>query len=189
VNSYDPAEGDDHPAKRAFAKFYRETFSPLTAYLIVSGAPAQIAPDVAQDCMIELFKRWNSVQQPRPYIYKVAGRMWGRRNGNAQIETPVDELPEPTSLIPRPDALAELEARHDMFRILRELSPRQAQVLFLHLQGFTSDEIGELLGLGSGTVRHHLMKARRAAADRIEEEREGEGDEGEGDEEREEEEL
>ncbi|MEU5030963.1 RNA polymerase sigma factor [Streptomyces milbemycinicus] len=155
---------------RAFAAFYREAIKPLIAYLIVSGAPAAIAAEIAQDCMIELLRRWDSVKHPRAYVYKAAGRMWARRIASVQREAPVEELPEPTSLVPSPDALAEFEARHDMLQILKTLPPRQRQVLSLSLQTFTPAEIAEQLELDPGTVRAHLMRARRAAAARIKEE-------------------
>ncbi len=153
----------------AFSNFYRKTITPLTAYLIVSGAPAAIAAEIAQDCMIELFRRWETVHHPRSYAYRVGGRMWARRMTNARMETLVAELPEPTSLVPIPDALVELEARHEMLRILKTLPPRQRQVLFLTLQSFTPMEIAEQLELEPATIRAHLMRARRAAAAQLKE--------------------
>ena len=95
--------------------------------------------------------------------------MWARRMTNARMETLVAELPEPTSLVPIPDALVELEARHEMLRILKTLPPRQRQVLFLTLQSFTPMEIAEQLELEPATIRAHLMRARRAAAAQLKE--------------------
>ncbi|GAA3372364.1 hypothetical protein GCM10017744_103560 [Streptomyces antimycoticus] len=124
--------------------------------------------------MIELYKRWESVQYPRTYAYKTAGRRWARRVADLQREALVDELPESTSLLPQPDALAEFEARQQMLQVLKTLPLRQRQVLFLTLQSFTPTEIAEQLELEAATVRAHLMRARRAAAARI---REGEAEE------------
>ncbi|MFE2545084.1 RNA polymerase sigma factor [Actinacidiphila glaucinigra] len=152
---------------RAFSAFYREAIKPLIAYLIVSGAPAPIAAEIAQECMIELFKRWADVDHPRAYVYVAAGRMWGRKVAKVQMEAPVEKLPESTSLVPTVDALVAFESQHEMLQILKALPPRQRQVLFLTLQRFTPSEIAEQLGLDPGTVRAHLMRARRAAAARI----------------------
>lgn len=183
MSTHDPAEGADHLAQpsalsspggqdageraakvRAFSGFYREAVKPLVAYLIVSGAPAPIAAEIAQECMIGLFKHWDKVRYPKAYVYQSAGRMWGRRVAQVQMEEPVEELPEPTSLAPKPDALAEFEGRHEMLQVLRALPSRQRQVLFLTLERFTPAEIAEQLGLEPGTVRAHLMRARRTAA-------------------------
>ncbi|GDY49080.1 RNA polymerase sigma factor [Streptomyces antimycoticus] len=194
MSTHEPAEGADRlappagglPASpdhrvaeraavdRAFSAFYRESITRLTGYLIVSGTPARIAADIAQEAMIELYKRWESVQYPRTYAYKTAGRRWARRVADLQREALVDELPESTSLLPQPDALAEFEARQQMLQVLKTLPLRQRQVLFLTLQSFTPTEIAEQLELEAATVRAHLMRARRAAAARI---REGEAEE------------
>jgi RNA polymerase sigma-70 factor (ECF subfamily) len=183
VSTHDPAEGADHPAepgtlpppierhaderaaaRRAFSCFYRDAIKPLIAYLIVSGAPASVAAEIAQECMIGLFKHWGTVSYPRAYVYQSAGRMWGRKVASVRMEEPVEELPEPTSLVPKPDALTEAEERHEILQVLKSLPPRQRQVLFLTLERFTPVEIAAQLELDPGTVRAHLMRARRAAA-------------------------
>ncbi|MCX5215576.1 sigma-70 family RNA polymerase sigma factor [Kitasatospora sp. NBC_00240] len=166
--------GDDHRAGehaetvKAFSAFYRAKIKLLTGYLITLGAPPALAAEFAQDCMLELLKRWTTVPYPRAYVYKIAGQMWARRFARVSLEEPVEELPEPTSLVPRPDALAEFETRHDVVRALRELPPRQRQVLALTLQEFTPTEIAEQLDLDPATVRAHLWRARRAVSARVE---------------------
>jgi hypothetical protein len=77
-------------------------------------------------------------------------------------EDPVDQLPEPTSLLPQPDAIAEWEARHDMLQLVKKLPCRQRQVLAWTLSSYTPSEIAEQLGLTSEAVRASLKKARRA---------------------------
>ncbi|MFF4402264.1 sigma factor-like helix-turn-helix DNA-binding protein [Streptomyces sp. NPDC001480] len=72
--------------------------------------------------------------------------------------------PEPTSLLARPDAIAEWETRHDALPLLRRLPPRQRQVLSWTLAGFTPTDIADHLGLSAETVRANLKKARRTAA-------------------------
>ncbi|MFF3380701.1 RNA polymerase sigma factor [Streptomyces sp. NPDC002680] len=148
MSTLDPADGaDHHPAESAivsptptghlavgrpetvtaaFSAFYRTGIKPLIAYLVVNGVPAPIAADIAQECMTELLGRCESVDHPRAYVYKCAGRMWGRKVANLQREAPTDELPESTStsLVPHPDALVEFEARHAVFQMLRTLPPR-----------------------------------------------------------------
>lgn len=186
MSTHEPAEGADHlaapdvlsstgdqralehaAAVRAFSGFYREAVKPLIGYLIVSGAPAPIAAEIAQDCMIELFRRWAKVSHPKAYVYRVAGRMWVRRVANTRMEDLVEELPEPTSLLPKPDALVEFESHHEVLQVLKRLPPRQRQVLFLTLEHFTPTQIAEQLELEPGTVRAHLMRARRTAAAHI----------------------
>ena len=52
--------------------------------------------------------------------------------------------------------------------LLKELPQRQREVFQMaELQGLTSPEIGEILGLESGTVRAALFKARRTLRRKI----------------------
>jgi RNA polymerase sigma-70 factor (ECF subfamily) len=47
-------------------------------------------------------------------------------------------------------------------RALAELPRQQRAVLLLkHYAGYDSNEIGDLLGIGAGTVRVHLSRGRR----------------------------
>ncbi|MEU6373416.1 sigma-70 family RNA polymerase sigma factor [Streptomyces sp. NPDC046909] len=160
----------------AFSAFYRESIRPLIAHLITTGVSPTTAADIAQECMTELFRRWDDVEHPRAYVYVSAGRMWVRRVASLQKEAPVGELPEPTSLVPNPDELEEFETRHRVLQALKTLPPRQRQVLSLTFQSFTPTEIGEQLGLEPATVRAHLMRARRAVADYFKDVKDGEGE-------------
>ncbi|GAA1069081.1 hypothetical protein GCM10009647_090990 [Streptomyces sanglieri] len=146
-----------------FSAFYRSTIRPLVAFLINQGAAVHVAADIAQDTMTSAYRRWNELRTPRPWVYKVASRALVRRFASTE-EEPVGEIPEPTSLLARPDAIEEWETRHDTLPMLRSLPPRQRQVLAWTLAGFTPGDIAEHLGLPSDTVRANLLKARRAAA-------------------------
>jgi DNA-directed RNA polymerase specialized sigma24 family protein len=86
------------------------------------------------------------------------------RTITAVEEDLVEQVPEPTSLLARPDAIAEWEGRYDALPLLKSLPPRQRQVLAWTLAGYTPSDIADQLGLPAETVRGNLAKARRAAA-------------------------
>ncbi|ATZ23750.1 RNA polymerase sigma factor [Streptomyces lavendulae] len=146
-----------------FSAFYRATVRPLVAFLINQGAGVHTASDIAQETMTTAYRRWNDLHAPKAWAYKVASRALVRRIAGVE-EDPVGEVPEPTSLLARPDAIAEWEARHRVLPLLRSLPPRQRQVLAWTLAGFTPGDIADQLGLPNETVRANLRKARRAAA-------------------------
>ncbi|MET9792096.1 MULTISPECIES: RNA polymerase sigma factor [Streptomyces] len=152
-------------ADQNFADFYRSAIRPLVAFLINQGASMEIAADIAQETMTAAYQRWSDLHSPRAWVYKVASRELVRKIA-AVDEYPVSEVPEPTSLLARPDAIKEWEVRHDALPILRSLPPRQRQVMAWTLAGFTPTDIAEHLGgdLTPETVRANLAKARRAAA-------------------------
>uniref|UniRef100_UPI003F499906 RNA polymerase sigma factor n=1 Tax=Streptomyces chartreusis TaxID=1969 RepID=UPI003F499906 len=171
-----PADGGDGPAiepvtrhrvrneaDEEFSAFYRSTIRPLVAFLINQGAAVHVAADIAQDTMTSAYRRWSELHTPRPWAYKVASRALVRKFATID-EEPVEEIPEPTSLLARPDAIGEWETRHDALPLLRSLPPRQRQVLAWTLAGFTPADIAEHLALPGDTVRANLRKARRAAA-------------------------
>jgi RNA polymerase sigma factor (sigma-70 family) len=79
-------------------------------------------------------------------------------------ETPVAQVPEPTSVLPRPSEAEAWLQRQEVTQVLQALPPRQRQVLALTIDGWTPAEIADLLGIDSAAVRSNLMKARRNAA-------------------------
>ncbi|MDX2633056.1 sigma-70 family RNA polymerase sigma factor [Streptomyces scabiei] len=150
----------------AFSTFYRETIRPLVGFLVNQGATVHLAADIAQDTMAAAYQRWSDLRAPKAWAHTVASRALVRKIASAEEEY-VEEVPEPTSLLSRPDAIAEWEAQHDALPLLRGLPPRQRQVLAWTLAGFTPTDIADHLGLTAETVRANLKKARRATAARI----------------------
>jgi RNA polymerase sigma factor (sigma-70 family) len=146
-----------------FSVFYRATIRPLVGFLINQGAAVHWAADIAQDAMTAAYQHWSDLRAPRAWVYRVASRSLVRKIASIE-EEPVEEVPEPTSLLARPDAIAEWEARHDALPMLRSLPPRQRQVLAWVLSGVTPTDIADHLGLTAETARANLAKARRAAA-------------------------
>lgn len=178
MNDHDPADGADRSTtappdpvgQRAtrsrtdeeFSAFYRDNIRPLTGFLINHGAGVQVAADIAQETMIDAYKCWTGVTHPKAWVHTAASRALVRKV--ASVEEPVDEVPEPTALIARPDAIEEWEAQYDALPLLRSLPPRQRQVLAWTLADFTPTDIADHLGLPAETVRASLKKARRTAA-------------------------
>ncbi|MFE9659328.1 RNA polymerase sigma factor [Streptomyces sp. NPDC005955] len=181
MSSHDPADSTDLPAavpelssppshrqharertNAEFIAFYRENIRPLTGFLINHGADVPAAADIAQEVMTDAYRNWRGIAHPKAWVHKAASRALVRTI--ASVEEPVDHLPEPTSLVPRPDAIAEWEARHDALPLLRGLPMKQRQVMAWTLAGFTPADIADHLGLPADNVRGNLMKARRAAA-------------------------
>ncbi|MFI8194872.1 RNA polymerase sigma factor [Streptomyces sp. NPDC085946] len=149
-------------ADEEFSAFYRAHIRPLTAFLISHGAGVHVAAEIAQETMTDAYRCWESITHPKAWVYKAASRALIRKV--ASVEEPVEQVPEPTSLLPHTDAIAEWEARYDALPLLRSLPPRQRQVMAWTLAGFTPTDIADHLSLSAETVRASLLKARRAAA-------------------------
>ncbi|MEW2553666.1 RNA polymerase sigma factor [Streptomyces zhihengii] len=192
MSIHEPREGPEHPAAapatrdqqpeprhhlrqakdEAFSAFYRTTVRSLVGFLANQGAGMHVAADIAQDTMLSAYERWDTIDQPRAWVHTVASRKLVRSIASCE-EQPVEQVPEPTSLLANPDAIVTWEARHDLLPLLRSLPPRQRQVLAWALSGFTPGDIAEQLGMSDEAVRASLYKARRAVAAAIKEREEG----------------
>ncbi|OKJ85700.1 hypothetical protein AMK33_38775 [Streptomyces sp. CB02400] len=152
----------DEQADEEFSAFYRENIRLLVGFLINHGASLHTASDIAQDTMTDAYMQWADIADPKTWVHKTASRALIRRA--TSIDDLVEEVPEPTALLPRPDDIAEWEVQHDALPLLRSLPPRQRQVMAWALAGFTPTEIADHLGLRPETVRANLGRARRTAA-------------------------
>jgi RNA polymerase sigma-70 factor (ECF subfamily) len=152
----------------AFAEFYERSARSLWAYLTrVSGDPA-----LADDLMQESYVRFLSAARPprlgdgevasRRYLFRIATNLlrdhW-RRPHSASIE----EIPE-EFFAARCDV-----AQHDSVAMLTpamaRMKPRERQLLWLaHAEGYSHQEIAEVTGLGSASIRLLLFRARRKIA-------------------------
>jgi RNA polymerase sigma-70 factor (ECF subfamily) len=161
----------------AFTAFYRTFVPTLVAFLRWQGVPLRDAADIAQETMIEAYRRWQTIEHPPAWTRRVASRMWARRvaqvvDGSA-AESVADpptaaaeeaELARPaTGLLAITDVTA-WEERHDVLLALETLPPRQRQVLAWTLADYTPTEIADELKMSPEAVRASLLKARRALA-------------------------
>jgi RNA polymerase sigma factor (sigma-70 family) len=113
--------------------------------------------DVAEDAVAEAFARaaehFERIREPVPWIYRTAFRIASR-------ELQRERRPPPAM----PDVVPGLDPGEiqDVIRGLARLSPNQRAAVLLHdLEGFTSPEVGRLLGISAATVRVHLFRGRR----------------------------
>lgn len=145
-----------------FAGFYRSHLERLVTYLVYQGSPAHQAAEFAQEAMIAVYQRWEQLEHPRAYAYTTAYRQYLRHVMKVS-ETPVEDIPEQPGILPRPEAAEIWLQEQEIVAVLRALPPRQRQVLALHLDGWSTDEITSLLGIGASAVGSNLLKARASA--------------------------
>ena len=127
--------GEQAAAGHEFAGFYRSYFTRLVAYLVYQGAPAHLAADIAQDTMATVYRRWPDIKTPRAYAWTVAYRAFVHQALEDTPETPVDEVPEPSSVLPQPgEAEAWLQSQQ-VTEVLRALPPRQRQGVRVNFVG------------------------------------------------------
>ena len=144
--------------------------------LVRTGDPSE-ADDLTQDVMIQMIRRLGSYQgnaRFSTWLYSVtrnAATDRQRKSGRqarALEDAGLSMAVTPDSP-PGPDTLAERASLSGVVQtFLRELPVRQREVLDLvDLQGLSSPEAAERLGIEPVSVRASLFKARRALRRRI----------------------
>lgn len=152
----------------AFAGFYERSARPLWAYVArVSGDPA-----LADDLMQESYVRFLSAARPprledgevasRRYLFRIATNLlrdhW-RRPHSASLEDLPEEFFAARCDVAQNDSVAILTPA------MARMKPRERQLLWLaHGEGYSHQEIAEVTGLGSASIRLLLFRARRKIA-------------------------
>lgn len=149
----------------AFTAFYGRSARPLWAYLArVSGDPA-LADDLMQESYVRFLcatLREDGEIAARRYLFKIATNLlhdFWRRPRAASLE----ELPE--SCFVAGDWMAQSEFRAELGPALRQMRPRDRQLLWLaYAEGYSHREIAEVTGLAAASVRLLLFRARKKMA-------------------------
>lgn len=161
---------DPRPQDVEFALFYERDFVRLVAFLTVQGAKPWVATDIAQEAMIEAYRKWDMIDSPRAWVRTVASRKWWRTIELNEREALADS-PHESQLL-SPQASAEIEAGHTFLAMVRDLPLNQRQVLAWTYDGYQPTEIAALLNKDPATVRSTLRDARAAMRKRHQPEQE-----------------
>jgi RNA polymerase sigma factor (sigma-70 family) len=132
-----------------------------------AGGRRDVADDAVAEAFARAIERFSTIREPLAWIYRTAFRIASHELRSERRQPP-----------PTPDPVPGLDASelHDVFRALGTLSPNQRAAVLLHdSEGFTSVEIGRMLGIAAATARVHVFRARRRLRDqlRTEEDRDG----------------
>ncbi|MGV9544113.1 RNA polymerase sigma factor [Nocardia beijingensis] len=160
-----PQTTSDVAQREEFRAFYREFTPVLIGFLMVyHGARQADAADVVQETMTKAWKSWPTIDSPKAWARKVAGRELARRVGSIE-EDQIDES-EHSAVLPSSSdsAIDEWLVQDEFYCAVSVLPPRQRQVMAWTMEGYKPAEIADVLKLPPATVRSNLRKARRAIA-------------------------
>lgn len=140
--------GDD----QAYERLYARWSSRVLNFLGRRTGSRQTAEDALQETFLNVYRYRASFRHGRrfsPWLFSIAANA-GK------------DAPEPV-----PDALAyngphrdRPEVRDRLLRALRLLEPEERRLLLLSVEGFSSAEVGEMVGLSPGAVRMRVSRAR-----------------------------
>ncbi len=153
--------GDD---RRAFERLVAEYQQPLRRFLLnLTMGNASLTDDLAQDTFLKAYlglKSWQGIARFKTWLFRIAvNEYYGYMRRNRE------ELPDEPPDIPEGDSLADTasatEARIDVERCLRVLSPNErAAVLLFYLEDKPLKDISRIMDMPDGTIKSYLSRAK-----------------------------
>lgn len=157
----------NNPIQRdKFQEFYLRVAPPLRGYIgRVCGNPA-LADDLFQESFLKFLRtvRWNTPEcQQRAFIFKIAARLiidHIRRIKPASLDNEARSEVAGSAAVARHEGLGS-----DMKKVFALLKPRDRSLLWLaYVEGYSHEEIAEMMGLNAKSIRVLLFRLRRSFA-------------------------
>ena len=146
--------------EQAFQALYEKTSRSLWAYLARVSGRGDVADDILQETFFRFLVRNPPAMDSlsvRTYLFRIATNLlhdrW-RRNRNAKSLETIEH-----------GFTYDAEAHLDIHRVMRQLRPRERELLWLaYVEGLNHAEIASITGLSAISIRLLLFRARRKAA-------------------------
>ena len=152
-----------------FRAFYELTSRPVWVYLSRMTGDGRLADDLLQEAYYRLLRSnttFESDDHRRNYLYRIATNLVHdyRRRPRADREPLLDAEREPAS--DRGGGIEGRAARRiDLSRAMARMKPRERSMLWLaYGHGCSHEEIAEVLGLKTSSLKALLHRARRRLA-------------------------
>jgi RNA polymerase sigma-70 factor, ECF subfamily len=152
----------------AFRAFYDRTSRALWGYLSRMTGDGHLADDLLQESYYRFLRAqvdYESEAHRRNYLFRIATNLVrdSRRRQRTSVQTVEVDLATVSS--GETDASAAVARNADLQRAMSQLKPRERELLWLaYAQGSSHKEIGEVLGLKTGSIKLLLFRARRKLA-------------------------
>lgn len=129
------------------------------------------AEEVGQEVFLKLFREYqaqNRLMAWGPWLTRVTINACRDRQRSGwwkwwrKYSEEFQEVGYPSNGLTPEEEILSREKRWRIWHSFRELSPRQQEVFVLrHLEGWSTEEVAETLGLTAGSVKRHLFRAVR----------------------------
>jgi RNA polymerase sigma-70 factor (ECF subfamily) len=145
-----------------FEDFVRAERSKLIWFLMSHGASVHQAEEAAQASLIEAWRKWETINSPRGWVYRVALREYWRSASKPGVDHE-DLMAEPpdNANVPSAADTAEITVRERLVCAeIAKLPPKQRQVAVMRYEGYSNREIADQLGVDDSAVRHNVLRAK-----------------------------
>ena len=135
-------------------RFYREHAERLWRAVFAFSGDREVASDAVAEAFAQCLGRGAAVRDPGRWIWRSAFRIAAGELKDRRRRQAMSMRSETWSEIP--------EAAAQILEALSRISPRQRAAVLLHDHvGYSTKEVGEIVGSTAGTVRVHLSQGRR----------------------------
>jgi RNA polymerase sigma-70 factor (ECF subfamily) len=153
----------------SFEEFFDAERTRLFGALVVMSGNRAEAEEIMQDAFLKIWERWDRVahmDSPEGFLYRTAMNVYRTRRRRAAVA-----VRKAVNLLPDDDTLGAVEARDEVARLLRALTPREREAIVLTAYlDYSTEETAKMLGSRASTVRVLTTRA-RASLRRTEEAR------------------
>ncbi len=152
----------------AFAELYDLYIDRIFKYVYYKVGLVPVAEDLTSQVFLKAWERIGDYQlTERPFaawLYRIAHNHVVDHYRTRHAETPLDELSLADERMPNFDDWAELHlTREKLQKAIAQLTDDQQQVIILRfLEGYSAEQVGEMLGKDSGAVRALQFRALNA---------------------------
>jgi RNA polymerase sigma-70 factor (sigma-E family) len=147
-----------------FEDFVSARLAALVRYATVVTWDPHLAEDITQEVLVRAQARWSRIgrlEAPERYVKRMVVNeflSWRRRRAAHLVPLSRESLDQ--FLAPVADVTAPRDERDAMLRLIGALPPRQRAVIALRFyEDMSIDEIADLLGCRTVTVRTHISRA------------------------------
>jgi RNA polymerase sigma factor (sigma-70 family) len=160
-----PHQAADAARRAEFACCYRHEIAKLVGFVTKIGATYQEAADAAQTAFLEMWRKWDSVDERRAWLRTVATRAYYRSIPDREVVT--DNVPDYPFLLTPELQVVTSERTKEAHELLQILPPTQRLVMAWKADGFSIREIAHQLGCTESAVRQNLCRARTTLKERL----------------------
>ncbi|RPH56066.1 MAG: sigma-70 family RNA polymerase sigma factor [Acidobacteria bacterium] len=166
IGAFGDAERTFLMTEEAFRVFYEQTSRPVWAYLARITGDGRLADDLLQEAYYRFLRtraNFESDDHRRNYLFRIAtnlvvdhrrrcGHEEGRRLDGSRAEEASAGSHEGDRAV----------RRLDLARAMEQMKPRERSLLWLaYAQGFSHEEIADVLGLKKASLKALLFRARK----------------------------
>lgn len=136
-----------------FAGFYTSNWSDVAGYCSALAGSAVVGEELAQEAFARLYARWSLVQEPRPYVFRIASNLAKSTARKASREQPTEHLPEQVA--------ESMGVDPSLYDAVLRLPERLRSVVLLHYYAdLPIESVATTLRRPVGSVKRQLNEAR-----------------------------